>query len=115
MKPNLYQKYLIAVFAIVVVYWVALFVFGSKDGFYNYLFSFLFGLIPLMGGVLGLRGSKMWGWLQSTIGRAIFFLSLGLILWGCGEAVWSYYNFFVGEAAPYPSWADLGFGPSIFC
>jgi len=42
------------------------------------------------------------------------FIGLGLFSWGFGEMIWSYYNFFLGEAAPYPSLADIGFAPSIF-
>jgi hypothetical protein len=48
------------------------------------------------------------------LGKAIFFFSLGLFCWGFGENIWSYYNFFRDEPAPYPSIADIGFAPSIF-
>jgi hypothetical protein len=41
-------------------------------------------------------------------------VSLGLFLWGAGETIWSYYNFFKHVPAPYPSLADVGFAPSIF-
>lgn len=58
--------------------------------------------------------AKLWGGLRSSLGRAIFFISLGLFLWGFGESIWSYYNFFKGIPAPYPSLADIGFAPSIF-
>lgn len=87
---------------------------GLTDGFYNYLFSFLFGLIPLIGGVAALFLSKVWGGTKSAVGRAVLFIGLGVFLWGCGETIWSYYNFFAGVAAPYPSIADIGFAPSIF-
>jgi hypothetical protein len=56
----------------------------------------------------------IWGRLKSTLGRAIFFISFGLVLWGLGETIWSYYNFFKHVPAPYPSLADIGFAPSIF-
>lgn len=58
--------------------------------------------------------SRMWGGLKSSLGKAIFFISLGLLLWGAGESIWSYYNFFKHVPAPYPSLADIGFAPSIF-
>ncbi len=58
--------------------------------------------------------SKGWGGLSSSIGKAVFFIGLGVFVWGCGETIWSYYNFFLNVAAPYPSLADLGFAPSIF-
>lgn len=56
----------------------------------------------------------MWGRFKSAVGKAVFFTGLGIFCWGTGEMIWSYYNFFVGEPAPYPSLADLGFAPSIF-
>jgi diguanylate cyclase len=114
MKLNLRQKVVLGFFILLGLYWILLFSSGKTDSFYNYFYSFLFGLIPLGAGFAGMLGARQWGMLKSAMGRGLFFLSFGLLLWGLGEMVWSYYNFFVGEAAPYPSWADLGFGPSIF-
>jgi len=58
--------------------------------------------------------SKIWGRFKSALGKAVFFFSLGLFLWGAGSMIWSWYNFFPKVAAPYPSIADIGFAPSIF-
>ncbi|HEX4774291.1 MAG TPA: hypothetical protein VH234_02135 [Candidatus Saccharimonadales bacterium] len=58
--------------------------------------------------------ANLWGGLASALGKAVFFVSLGLFLWGFGETIWSYYNFFKHVPAPYPSVADIGFAPSIF-
>ncbi len=96
------------------IFWDILYLSGEKTGFYNYLYSFLFGLIPLFGGITAIIKSSVWGRFKSAIGKAVFFIGIGLFLWGVGETVWSYYNFFKGIAAPYPSIADLGFAPSIF-
>lgn len=114
MITNFYQKILVWYLLFLIVYWVILFQSGEKTSFYNLLYSFLFSLIPLIGGLIGLAKSKIWGMLKSAVGKAIFFISLGIFLWGSGSMVWSYYNFFLGEPAPYPSLADLGFAPSIF-
>lgn len=113
MHINRLQAILIGVVVALSGYWLFILSTGSKDGFHNFFFSFLFGLIPLIGGLIGMYGARIWGWLSSTIGRAVFFISLGSFLWGAGEMVWSYYNFFADTAAPYPSLADIGFGPSI--
>jgi hypothetical protein len=111
---NFYQKLCITFLIGLIIFWIALFMMGSKEGFYNYLYSFLFGLIPFFGGLIAMINAKMWGGFQSAVGRAVIFIGLGLFLWGSGENIWSYYNFFMGEPAPYPSLADLGFAPSIF-
>lgn len=111
---NKYQQLAIVYFIGLVGLWAYIQLIGSKSGDLNYWYSFLFGLVPLVGGVIGMFRSKVWGGLRSTLGRAVFFVSLGLVCWGVGESIWSYYNFFENVAAPYPSWADLGFAPSIF-
>lgn len=113
MSVNRLQKSLLGFFVLLTAYWVFIYFQGTKEGFHNFFYSFLFGLVPLIGGLIGMLSSRIWGWLGSSIGKAVFFFSLGLFLWGSGEMVWSYYNFFAGEPAPYPSLADLGFGPSI--
>lgn len=114
MRLNFYQKISLAFYLFLVVFWILLYFSGSKQGTVNYLYSFLFGLVPLIGGLVAMVNSKLWGGLGSAVGRAVFFTGLGLVCWGSGETIWSYYNFFVGEAAPYPSLADIGFAPSIF-
>jgi hypothetical protein len=114
MKINLYQKFCLSFFVLVIILWTFLFIAGIKEGFYNYLYSFLFGLIPLFGGIFAIASSRIWGGLKSAVGKAVFFIGLGVFLWGFGETIWSYYNFFLNVAAPYPSLADIGFAPSIF-
>ncbi len=108
------QKILSGYLVFLILYWIVLYFSNQTSGVYNYLYSFLFSLIPLLGGITGMFLSKEWGGLKSHVGKAVFFISLGLFLWGSGSMVWSYYNFVVQVAAPYPSWADLGFAPSIF-
>src|SRR6185436_18484971 len=114
MKLNIYQKVFLIFFVILCAFWASLAVSNSTDGFYNYFYSFLFGLIPLFGGVIAMFSSSTWGGFSSKVGKAIFFIGLGIFCWGAGEMVWSYYNFFANIPAPYPSIADLGFAPSIF-
>ncbi|HYH35897.1 MAG TPA: hypothetical protein VD706_00125 [Candidatus Saccharimonadales bacterium] len=111
---NTYQKSVTAFYIFLVAFWVYLYLTDHTGGTLNYWYSFLFGLIPLTGGLIGMLKASVWGGLKSALGRAVFFVSLGLFLWGLGETVWSYYNFFKGVPAPYPSLADIGFAPSIF-
>ncbi len=108
------QKIALAYMAVLVLFWVTLFTTHITSGTYSYLFSFLFGLTPLVGGIVAMYQSRVWGGTKSAVGKAVFFIGLGIFFWGMGESVWSYYNFFLKVAAPYPSFADLGFAPSIF-
>jgi hypothetical protein len=111
---NIYQKVFAGFFILLVAFWGGLFFTHTTEGNLNYWYSFLFGLIPFVGGLIGMFTAKLWGGLRSALGRAVFFISLGLFLWGFGENIWSYYNFFKDVPAPYPSIADIGFAPSIF-
>jgi hypothetical protein len=108
------QKIALAAFTGVTCFWAWIHLHGYHAGTYNYLYSFLFGLIPFFGGLAALQLSTIWGGFRSAVGKAVFLIGLGIFCWGCGENIWSYYNFFVGVSAPYPSLADLGFAPSIF-
>ncbi|MBX4197789.1 hypothetical protein KW782_00440 [Candidatus Parcubacteria bacterium] len=114
MKLNNLQRVFLGFYICLVIFWAVLFFFGIREGFYNYLYSFLFGLIPLIGGIISMINSRVWGGLNSSMGKSIFFIGLGVFCWGIGELIWSYYNFVVGVPAPYPSLADVGFAPSIF-
>jgi hypothetical protein len=111
---NIYQKAITAYFLAVVGFWCYIQFTGHKSTNLEYWYSLLFGFVPLFGGLIGMEKAFMWGGFKSAVGKAIFFFSVGLTLWGIGETIWSYYNFVIGIAAPYPSVADLGFAPSIF-
>ena len=110
MVLNKYQKGLTGYFVVLLVFWLILnFSIETTDGFYNYLFSFAFSLVPFVVGFFSLFLSKSWGGIKSSVGRSVFFLSLGSFCWGLGSMIWSYFNFFLSVSAPYPSIADLGF------
>jgi hypothetical protein len=111
---NIYQKICSLYLLGIIAFWAYIQFNGSKTGNLNFTYSFLFGLIPLFGGLLGMQKSAIWGRFKSALGKALFFVSLGLFFWGFGETIWSYYNFFRHVAAPYPSLADIGFAPSVF-
>lgn len=111
---NSHQKAASWFMLFLVIFWAVLMVAGIKEGFYNYLFSFLFGLTPLVAGIIAILSCKMWGGTKSAIGKAVLFVGIGIFLWGMGELIWSYYNFVLNVPAPYPSIADIGFAPSIF-
>lgn len=103
------QKILSGYLFILVIYWLVLKQSGLQTHFWNHFYSFAFSQIPLLGGIFGIYISKHWGMLHSAIGKALFYISAGLFSWGVGSMVWSYYNFFEGIEAPYPSLADVGF------
>ena len=114
MQLNTAQKISSGLFVTFFLFWVVLLVTHTTSGFCNYLFSFLMCVIPIYGGIVAVVSAERWHGMKGLVGKGMLFLGIGLILWGAGELVWSYYNFFAGVAAPYPSIADLGFAPSVF-
>ncbi len=114
MSPNIYQKVCLYFFGVLLIYWTAIHLTRSTEGFYNDFYIFLYGLIPLFGGAAAIVGYRKWGGMSTTLGKAILLLGSGLFLWGIGECVWAYYIFFLDVDLPYPSLADVFFAPSVF-
>ena len=100
---------LLIYFIVIIIWWFVIYFSGSTAGVANYAYVFIYGLIPFSGGVLGLLSANKWGFLKSTLGKALIFLSLGLITWSGGETIWSIYNLVLKVEIPYPSWADASF------
>jgi hypothetical protein len=113
-KINKLQKMLSIFMFILFLYWIFLYTSGLKASGWNYLYSLLYSIFPLTGGIVGIFRSGSWGLFKSNIGKAIFFISVGLFSWGIGNTIWGYYNFFQNTNAPYPSLADLFYFPSYF-
>lgn len=109
MKITLKTSFLTGFFIALVIWWFTIQFSGIKDAPFNLAFAFAYGLIPIIGGVFGLMESQKWGLLASKMGKALFFISLGLVTWGMGEMIWSYYNFILQVEVPYPSLADASF------
>ncbi len=111
---NNFQKIIIGYFVFVFIYWIVLQFSGLKIGFWNYLYNTAFGLPPLIGGLVGVFRSKSWGLFKTNVGKAVFFISAGLLSWSIGNLIFSYYNFAKNIDAPYPSLADIGYSPAYF-
>ncbi|MBI3282862.1 hypothetical protein HYZ70_02190 [Candidatus Curtissbacteria bacterium] len=104
----------IGAFILLTIWWILLFLSGSRTGFPNYLFGAVYGpFMSLYGGILGLKISKQWGGFKSLMGKAIIVLSLGLLAESFGQIVFSFYNIFLHVEIPYPSLADIGFFGNI--
>jgi len=108
-KLALVQKLLLVYLVFLIIYWILLQISGLQTSIWNYMYSFSFSLVPLVGGLFGIFLSRSWGFLSSAIGRAILFISAGLFFWGVGSMIWAYYNVFLDIAAPYPSLADASY------
>lgn len=108
-----FKKYLFAsvLFIILSIWWVIVI---TQFNQYKFLvvFSSVYGVMSLVGGIFGLFISRQWGF-KSVIGKTVLMFSIGLLAQEFGQLVYSYYNLFRNIEVPYPSIGDIGFFGSI--
>jgi hypothetical protein len=75
------------------VSWLFIYVSGSQGELSNNLWQVGMAISAFIFGLLGLITAKQWGWFKSNVGRAVFFISLGLLFWSIGQAYWTYFLF----------------------
>lgn len=110
MKFSRTSGFLTGFYVAMLLLWLTIQFLHSQSGQINLAFVFLYGFIPLLGGIFGIHQSEKWGLFKSAMGKALFFLSLGLITWSIGEMIWTlYYNLVMQVEIPYPSLADASF------
>lgn len=105
----------IVIFLILTAWWIIIFLSKTTDAISNHAFGFIYGGFSLWGGLIGLQVSKRWGGLKSTMGKAILFLTLGLLFQAFGQYSFWYYNYFLKIAIPYPGIPDIGYFGTIPC
>ena len=111
MKLSSSSKIIISLFLLTIVFWIGLF-FIADDELLENLRRFTqipLIIIPLVGGLFGLKNAFNWGGMKSVLGRSVLGISLGLIAWAGGMVIWNYYLFFTDIEVPYPSLADAIF------
>lgn len=80
---------------------------------HNQAFASTYGVMSLLGGLVGIVASLRWGGHRSLIGRSLLFFSAGLIAQEFGQIAYSYYQYAAHVQIPYPSWGDLGYFSSV--
>ncbi len=81
---------------------------------HNEIFTYVYFILPLYGGVIGILTARLWGGSKSAIGKAILGFSAGLLSQVFGQLCYAYYLLFLGKDVPYPSLGDVGYFGSIF-
>lgn len=102
-------KILLLVYVLVILWWFSIFLRGIQETTENYLFSLIYSILPLGGGIIGFTNARHWGGFASSTGRAVLFISGGVFAWGIGNIIFGYYNLILGVPIPYPSIADAAF------
>lgn len=116
MKLSLPSKIIVLLYAVICAFWISLVVVSkyslANSGVLETLQHFTqipLVILPLVGGIIGLRNAFNWGGVKSIVGRSSLALSLGVIAWAGGMIIWNYYLFFTDISVPYPSAADAIF------
>ena len=103
----------IAFFLILSAWWVIIFLSKTTDAPANHTFGFIYGGFSLWGGFLGFLTARKWGGFKSTMGKAVLFLTFGLLLQAFGQYSFWFYNYFLRIAVPYPGIPDIGYFGTI--
>jgi hypothetical protein len=93
MNKTIKLEIIIGLSVLLLIAQAALFVSGTKEQIINYWWAAGLSAMAIITGLLGLITSKNWSWLKSGVGKGVFFISLGIIMWGIGQAGWTYYLF----------------------
>ncbi len=72
-------------------------------------FGGTYGIVALIGAVIGLFASKRWGGFRTLLGKSLMFFSLGLLLQEAGQLILTYYIYGSKIQIPYPSWGDVAY------
>lgn len=113
-KKNYYLLFLLTIYSLLVLTWAYIHLMYPADSFVYQIYSDIYGYTALLSGIYGLYTSRKWGSFQSYMGKAVSFLSLGLLFQGLGQMVYSFYYLVLNVEVPYPSYGDIGFFGSIF-
>lgn len=112
-KKDLTSRLVISFYIFLTIWWIVIYIGGTKTATVNYLYGGVYGAMSLIGGIVGIKISRQWGGTSSIMGRAIIAFALGLFFQAFGQYVFWFYNFFLHIEIPYPSIADIGYFGSI--
>lgn len=114
MKNKTFAIFATALYLFFVGFWVYIATQGLQgDHYIAEVFSGLYGLMALSGGIFGLIVGKKFGGFKSYIGATVMFISLGLLAQEAGQLTYSAYTQLFKVEVPYPSWGDVGYFGSV--
>ena len=114
MKNKIFTIFASALYMLFVAFWAYIASKGLQgDHSIAEIFSGLYGLMALFGGIFGLIVGKKFGGFKSYIGATVMFISLGLLAQEAGQLIYSAYTQLFKIEIPYPSWGDVGYFGSV--
>jgi hypothetical protein len=76
-------------------------------------FGATYGVMALIGAVIGFAAARKWGGFKTVLGRSLMFFSLGLLAQEAGQIIYTYYIYGAKIQIPYPSWGDVAYFGSV--
>jgi hypothetical protein len=110
---NKLKIFVILVFLGFVIWWATFQHIVDQQGLVTQWFSGTYGVVALIGAVIGLIAAKRWGGFKTVLGKALIFFSLGLFAQEAGQLIYAYYVDAAHIQIPYPSWGDVAYFGSV--
>lgn len=112
-QKNKLQAFVTVVFLGFIGWWLSFQHVVDKQGSSVNWFENTYGLVALIGSIVGFVAMKRWGGTKTVLGKALLFFSLGLFAQEAGQLVSSYYTQIAKVALPYPSLGDVAYFGSV--
>ncbi len=96
-----------------VAWWASLQSSASDQGLTVQWFSSTYGLMALIGSLIGFSAAKKWGGFETIVGKALTLFSLGLLAQELGQIIYAYYIYIDEIQIPYPSVGDVAYLGSV--
>jgi hypothetical protein len=101
------------VFLAFVAWWASFQSVVNQQGVSVQRFGATYGVVALLGAIVGLFASHKWGGYKTILGRALLLYALGLFAQEAGQIIYTYYIYGAKIQIPYPSWGDLAYFGSV--
>ena len=78
--------------AILTLWWLAMIISDTRETNANYYWQAGLSVMTLGIAATGLMVSRQWDGVKSGVGKGIFFIAAGALMWGLGQTGWSYFT-----------------------
>lgn len=85
----------------------------TKQGLAVQWYGGTYGVMALIGSVIGFSAARKWGGFKTVLGKALTFFSLGLLAQEAGQLIYTYYIYESKIQIPYPSLGDIAYFGSV--
>jgi hypothetical protein len=95
------------------VWWISFQHLVKNQGLSVQWFGGTYGIMALIGSVIGFRAAQKWGGFKTVLGKSLGFFALSLLAQEAGQLIYTYYVYGAKIAIPYPSWGDVAYFGSV--